>query len=145
MLLGPWTSIEFRRKVKRQLRKRGYNVIIMEDDKTIRENMLDIKFDIITKRYEPLFIAFFLKGRMDGVIFEIGYLCGKYGIESISDELLFISTMGYDWSKTTSYIDVLIPRVTKDEFDESKSYRKASERIHNFATGYMRKMELKNH
>jgi hypothetical protein len=135
MLLGPWESLDFRREVKEQLCVKGYTVIIMEDDEETKdETMLDIKFERIAQRYEPVFIAFFLEGqKMEGVIFEIGYICGKYGI----DRLMLLSSKKYDWYRTTGYMNALIPRVITADFDESITYHKASERIHSFATGYI--------
>jgi hypothetical protein len=59
MLLGPGDSLVFRRCVRRELGRKGYDVIIMEDDKgTKHETRLDVKFEKIMKQYDPVFIAF---------------------------------------------------------------------------------------
>jgi hypothetical protein len=140
MLLGHGTCLDFRRKVRRELRNKGYNVMIMEDDKeTKNEARLDVKFEKIMNRYEPVFVAFFLKGAksMEGVIFEIGCICCKYGCERLGDRLMLLSNKKYDWDRRTAYISNLLPRVIKDEFDETKRHHKASERIHLFAAGYI--------
>src|SRR5437660_11600743 len=99
MLLGPGVFVDFRKRVRKELRKKGYNVILMEDDKeTEQETRLDVKLQIIMKRYEPVFIAFFLEEaeNMEGVIFEIGCICCKYG-KRIHDRLMLLSNKNYDW------------------------------------------------
>jgi hypothetical protein len=139
MLLGPGVLVDFRKRVRRELRKIGYKVIIMEDDiETRHETRLDIKLQKIMKRYEPVFIAFFLEKaeNMEGVVFEIGCICCKYG-KRIRHRLMLLSNKGYDWNKRTPYMNNLIPRVITADFDENVKYHKASQRIHNFAMGYI--------
>jgi hypothetical protein len=102
----------------------------MEDDKeTEQETRLDVKLQIIMKRYEPVFIAFFLEEaeNMEGVIFEIGCICCKYG-KRIRDRLMLLSNKNYDWDKRTPYMNNLIPRVTTVDFDEHTKYRDRMER-----------------
>lgn len=131
--------MDFRKKVRRELRTKGYNVIIMEDNKETKNEMrLDVRFQKITERYEPVFIAFFLKEakNMEGVVFEIGWICCKYG-KRIADRLMLLSNKRYDWDKRTPYMNNLIPRVITAEFDEIIKYHKASQRIDNFVVGYL--------
>ena len=140
MLLGPGEFIQIRKKVQRELVRLGYNVIIMED---IREEITDVgldeKFERIMKGFAPLFIAFFHKEakNMEGVIFEIGCICCKYGCRKIGKRLRLLADKKYDWDKRTPYINTLFSRVVKDEFDESKSHHKASKRIHNFVVDFL--------
>jgi hypothetical protein len=137
MLLGPGVLVDFRKRVRRELRKIGYNVIIMEDDiETERETRLDIKLQKIMNRYEPVFIAFFLEQAENMEVFEIGCICCKYG-KGVRHRLMLLSNKGYDWDKRTPYMNNLIPRVITADFDENIKYHKASQRIHNFAMGYI--------
>lgn len=140
MLLGPGDFLDFRRKVGRELRRKGYHAILMEDDPgTKNETRLDVKFEKILKKRDPIFIAFFLtKARsMEGVAFEIGCICCAYGCEKIGDRLMLISDKKYDWDKRTPYINTLFSRTKTDYFDEKRAYSKASQRIHNFAISYI--------
>lgn len=138
MLLGPGQYLEFRKKVRRELRRKGYNVIIMEEVKeTEREPRLEVKFQTIMNQYEPIFVAFFLEEakNMEGVIFEIGCICCRYTSVPIGDILMLLSSKNYDWDRRTPYMNSLIPRVTRSDFDEGKRHSKASERIDNFVLG----------
>jgi hypothetical protein len=140
MLLGPGACLDFRKKVRKELHKKEYNIIIMEDDtETQNETRLDVKLQKIMNRYEPVFIAFFLEEaeNMEGVVFEIGCICCKYADKRIVDRLMLLSNKDYDWDKRTPYMNNLIPRVITVEFDESIRHQKASQRIDNFANGYI--------
>lgn len=140
MLLGPGDFLNDRRKAKRELCKKGYNVILMEDDEeTKNETRLDIKFEKILKKRDPVFIAFFPKKArsMEGVIFEIGCICCSYGCEKIGDRLMLLSDKKYDWDKRTAYMNTLFSRTKTHYFDESKPHSKASQRIDEFAVSYV--------
>jgi hypothetical protein len=113
MLLGPRKRLALRRKVKRALIKSGYpenNVVIMEDIKD-NKNFIYNKFGKILKQYEPkLFFSFFHENvSMDGVIFELGWLCGMYSRQEITERLRIISKLSYNWMHTTKYISSLLP------------------------------------
>jgi len=110
---GPF--LELRKETKDELIKMGYKekkIIIMEDIENDETDLsLDDKFRRILKRHNPhLFIAFFPKGqRMDGVTFELGWLCCKYSIKQIGHKLRFFADANYGWNETTSYISSLFP------------------------------------
>jgi hypothetical protein len=44
---------------------------------------------------------------MEGVIFELGWICGKYNYHEISDSLRIISELDYNWMNNTRYIQSL--------------------------------------
>jgi hypothetical protein len=111
MLLGPRGKLRLRHKIKTTLVDKGYaheNIIIMEDIKD-DEKYLDSKFSTILDKQAPkLFFAFFHENeRMHGVIFELGWICGKYKRLEISDRLRIVSRLDYDWRQTTRYIQSL--------------------------------------
>jgi hypothetical protein len=140
MLLGPGGFLDFRKKVKRELNKKGYNVIIMEELRGKKtESGLDEKLERIMKKYDSLIIAFFHNKAksMESVIFEIGCICCMYGCKEIGGRLRFLSDKKYEWDKRTAYMNTLFSRVIKDEFDETKRYYKASKRIENFVAAIL--------
>lgn len=114
MLLGPGKRLHLRHEVKRKLQKQyGYpdkNVIIMEDMNK-DEKMIIHKFGNILDKYSPqLFFALFERGLdMGGVIFELGWLCGKYDTLETSKRIRIISDFDYRWRKTTTYLRALLP------------------------------------
>ena len=63
---------------------------------------------------------------MDAVLFEIGFLCGKYGTDEIEDRLRFIYDDEYKFRTTTKYIGTLLPRVKNSPINECDGYFKAS-------------------
>jgi hypothetical protein len=79
MLLGPGERKDFREQVRIELIERGITrVILMEEEiEKLKDISLEDKFHRIIEEKNPtLFIAFFHNGvRMDGVTFEIGWLC----------------------------------------------------------------------
>jgi hypothetical protein len=108
MLLGPGTKLKLRHDIKATLAQKGYtkeNIIIMEyikDD----ENYLDEKFGNILEKYAPLlfFALFHQKERMHGVIFELGWICGKYTRPEISERLRIVLSTRHDYTQTTRYM-----------------------------------------
>src|SRR5687768_2301141 len=123
MLLGPGNQrsnnekqyLEYRRSVKVELIEMGYKrVVIMEDVLTeFGDITLDDKFRRIVNEYDPaLFVAFFHKcARMDGVTFEIGWLCSYYHPSELEKRLLVFNEEGFDWNKTTRYIPAFFPNI----------------------------------
>jgi hypothetical protein len=82
MLLGSGQKehLEFRKKVRDELVEKGFRrIIIMEEslDDEYRDIRLDDKLRRIIEGFDPdLFVAFFHgNARMDGVAFELGWLC----------------------------------------------------------------------
>jgi hypothetical protein len=71
---------------------------------------------------------------IDGVIFEIGWLCGKLGSNIISKKLRFLFEDGYNLKRenTPSYIQALFSKILQLPFDESKEYQKCHIQILNF-------------
>ncbi len=111
MLLGPRRKLSLRHKIKATLVEKGYaqeNIMVMEDIKD-DDKYLDNKFGTILHKYSPkLFFAFFHENeRMHGVIFELGWICGKYNRLEVSDRLRIVSRLDYDWKQTTRYIQSL--------------------------------------
>ena len=45
---------------------------------------------------------------MSGVIFELGWLCGKYYRREIGERLRIIADFDFQWRKTTRYVQSLI-------------------------------------
>jgi hypothetical protein len=133
MLLGPGERKDFREQVRIELIERGITrVILMEEEiEKLKDISLEDKFHRIIEEKNPtLFIAFFHNGvRMDGVTFEIGWLCCKYRAQALK----ILTEKNYDLSETTAYISSILQRVLKSEFDESRPYSKASERISKWA------------
>lgn len=136
MLLGPGNQfLAYRRSVRDELELMGYKVIIMEEVKgKASDGGIDGKFERIVSCDDPtIFVAIFHKGAaMDAVIFEIGCINCHYGTHDIGKKLRFLYDKGYDLKNATAYIGTLLPKIPCVEIDESKSYAKASEIIHNF-------------
>ena len=135
MLLGPGEFLNHRKIVKNELSAQGYTILIMEEIEDVKSDTgMDDKFQRITKEHAAsLFIAFFYKRtRMDAVLFEIGCICCKYGPDRVSKKLRLLGEKKFDWDKATAYIKTLFPKAPRDEFDDSKPYSKASERIRFF-------------
>jgi hypothetical protein len=137
MLLGPGERKDYREQIRIELIERGITrVILMEEEiEKLKDISLDDKFHRIIEEKNPtLFIAFFHNGvRMDGVTFEIGWLCCKYCAPALNKKLKILTEKNYDLSETTPYISSILQRVLKSEFDESRPYSKASERITKWA------------
>jgi|GEM_PF-5326447 len=132
MLLDPGEFLNHRKIVKNELSAQGYTILIMEEIEDVKSHTgMDDKFQRITKVHNPsLFIAFFYKRtRMYAVLFEIRCICCKYGPDRASKKLRLLGEKKFDWDKTTAYIKTLFPKAPRDEFDDSKPYSKASERI----------------
>jgi hypothetical protein len=134
MLLAPGKQhLTYRKKVKKELIEKFHykpeNIIIMEQLKNLKNvKRLDKKFEIIIKEYDPqLIVAFFMTGAfMDAVLFEIGFLCGKYNTDKIEARLRFVHDRRYMFDKTTRYIGTLLPSVKHSPINESDGYFKAS-------------------
>jgi hypothetical protein len=116
------------------LRNRGYtNVFIMEGVEDVEdEKTLDEKFArIIDQRRPELIFAFFHPDvRMDAVIFEIGWLCGRYTSAAISKKLRVIYEKEYDFYTTTAYIRSLLPMAASSPFNPSDPVETAAFVIH---------------
>jgi hypothetical protein len=113
MLLGSGRRLHLRRNIRDKLHKRyGYplkNIIIMEDVNK-DEKLIIRKFGDILDKYSPqLFFALFeSKLDMSGVVFELGWLCGKYDTLETSKRIRIISDFEYQWKKTTGYLRALM-------------------------------------
>jgi len=136
MLLGPIGKnnihLCYRKKIKEELLLLGFKKIIimeLEDNNFIS---LEEKFDRIIVKYDPiLIIALFITGeKMDGVNFEIGWLCCKYKISNLSKKLRILCDPDYNWNNTSAYIYDLFDNVPHDNYDESHHYSKTSAKIH---------------
>src|SRR5688572_12572257 len=98
ILLGNGENIyvNYRKKVRNDLSKVGYNkdkIIIMEKLKDeINDISLESKFQrILLKSHPHIYIAFFHKNvKMDGVAFELGWLCCKEGARQLGKKLLVL-------------------------------------------------------
>ncbi len=101
MLLGPGEFLSLRKKARRELRGKGYNVIMEDDEETKYETRLDIRFKKIMSHYDPVFIALFpTKAKnMEAVVFEIGCICCAYAGEEIGERLLLLSNKKYNYCK----------------------------------------------
>jgi hypothetical protein len=135
MLLGPGKQfLKDRENVQLELFDLGYkNVVIMEQIMdSLTDKSLNDKFSRIITQYAPrLYIAFFYnEAKMDGVAFELGWLCHMYNSTGLNNNLRILYEQGYNWKQTTPYVPSLLPSVPGIEFDKSKQYSKASELIH---------------
>jgi hypothetical protein len=131
MLLGAGGEyLQARRKIRLELEGIGYNnVIIMEDSTDIpTDRSLDEKFGRILKDDVPaFFFAIFHNGaRMDGVTFELGWLCSIFTASKMSKRLRILHEEKYRWTATTAYIRSLFTNVPHIPFNESNPYSKAS-------------------
>ena len=139
MLLGSAQDqpLEFRKRVRDELVEMGFrNIIIMEEsaDREYEDISLDGKLRRIISVSNPdLFVAFFHKdARMDGVIFELGWLCCKFSTIGINEKLRIFFDQSFDWNAITSYISSLSVHVqSAAPLDESNPYRKASTQVKN--------------
>ena len=117
MLLGSSEKLDYRKRLRRKLLRMGYHeIIIMESvkeksRKDLEYDSLDEKFAWIIREKRPkLIIAIFHKETKDnGIIFEIGWLCGKFGSRRIIDKLRLLFEEGYDLKseQVTAYISSL--------------------------------------
>jgi hypothetical protein len=132
MLLGSGQTeyLQLRKKVRDELKsENGFNnVMIMEETATEDKDItLDDKLRrIITEINPDLYIAIFSKGPgMDGVAFELGWLCCRYS-SGVDKKIRILSDKAFDWDNITSYIPSLFVRIQFDIFDESRNHRRAS-------------------
>lgn len=138
LLLGPGKGhLLDRESVRGELCNMGYQkIIIMEStDDVLTDVTLDGKFRRIIEEFQPaLIFAFFLTGAwMDGVTFELGWLCCKYNPTELGNRLKILADLAYDWDNTTPYIKDLFGTVTHERIDDTNQYSKASTRIHKCA------------
>ena len=86
MLLGSSQHLKHRQKVKKELDDMKFKeIIIMEEDESLSN--LDEKFaSIITKQKPNFYFAIFHKNAksINGIVFEIGWLCGRFGSKNMS-------------------------------------------------------------
>ena len=111
LLLGPgWPKkqLEERRALATELRRRGYNVLIMEDlpDWLTQITVIDKFHDILRKHDPQLIIELFTrKGSPLGITFEIGYLCGFYGRGEVGQRIRFLLESNINQRKVlTTYL-----------------------------------------
>jgi hypothetical protein len=88
-----------------------------------------------------LFIVFFHKevSYMDGVMFEIGFVSGRYGAINIGDKVAFLGEKGYSWDDASAYIKSSLSKVRASTYDEEDEYYKASQKIHYYYTSLKKK------
>jgi hypothetical protein len=141
LLLGPGGEhLNYRQKVRNDLIKnfnyKHEDIVIMEDIDDQKFNTIDKKFDYILRKYNPkAIIAFFRNNAyMGGVIFEIGYICGKYGPNNIGYRLRFAFQKGYDIHHMTRYVKNLFNRGQGQiaVIDDDDMYFHADIAINNF-------------
>ena len=136
MLLGPGKYTSDRIKTKKELISKGYQKIIIMEEFPNQESdfSLDGKFRrILNENPDYYFAIFYNDAEMDGVTFEIGWLCGIFTRSAISKKLIVLSEFGYNWDNTTSYIPSLFPaKVHYIQFNNTKEGFKIHECIHDF-------------
>ena len=142
MLLGRGEGqfLKLRKETKKKLIETGFKdekIIIMEDFKNEPTDLsFENKFRRILKKHKPhLFIAFFhKKQRMDGVTFELGWLCCKYSLPQLGKRLRVFAEADYNWNYTTGYISSLFPYanlVPLRKYDSTST----SQQINNWVNG----------
>ncbi len=115
LILGPgWPSNELkqRKKIKSKLRMKGFKAHVMEEkDQPERQITHVDKFDELLDYDNLLIVAISTpEGYSNGLSFEIGYICGKYGRtekgrERLQNELGFIISEHADRERIlTSYV-----------------------------------------
>lgn len=131
MLLGSADRLSVRKKIKEELQDEGFKkIIIMEEDNNLRK--LDKKFASIVADEKPdFYFAIFHNNTksINGMVFEIGWLCGNFGSENIADKLKLLLQEGYDIAGTTGYIRALFDRANLVFFNEHKPFAKCSQII----------------
>lgn len=131
MLLGSSDRLPLRKKIKRELQNEGFKeIIIMEEDDNLRN--LDEKFaSIIAVQKPDFYFAIFHNNTksINGVVFEIGWLCCRFGSENIADKLQLLFQEGYDVQGTTGYIRALFNRANLVFFNEHRKFAKCSQII----------------
>ena len=141
-LLGPGKDfLDYRRRVRQELLNTGYykdeNIVIMED---LEKNILDVSivemFERTVREFDPtLFIAFFHKrAKMDAVMFEIGFICCRYGSYNVHRKLRLLHEKKYNFNKMSAYIKTLFPITPYLAFDDEIEYTRASRIIDIWAT-----------
>jgi hypothetical protein len=152
-LLGPGKDfLDYRRRVKQELLNTGYykeeNIIIMED---LKKSLLDASivemFERIVREFDPtLIIAFFHKRakKMDAVMFEIGFICCRYGAYNVHEKLRLLYEKKYNFDKTSAYIQTLFPFTPNFGFDDKKEYSRASKMIDTSATVKVRALRAED-
>jgi hypothetical protein len=117
LVLGPSKRLELRRGIKARLcdNQYGYphdNIIIMEDVNGDDDLVISKFGNILDKNSPQLFFALLESDidieDMSGVIFELGWLCGKYYRREIGERLRIIADFDFQWRKTTRYVQSLI-------------------------------------
>ena len=73
-------------------------------------SQVDEKFRNILNESKPLlfFALFHENEKFHGVLFELGWICGKYSRREISDRLRIVSAIDYDYKQTTRYIQSIM-------------------------------------
>ena len=102
------------------------NFDIKKRDKTDDDGIC-YKFEQILKQKRPeLIITFFHNYvKRDAILFELGFICGLYGIFDTKDKLKFLYT-DFDFNETTAYISDLLPSIIHHKFDDSSDFNKAT-------------------
>jgi hypothetical protein len=122
-LLGPGyprEELELRKQVASDLNREGYSVTVME---AIPEWGVTVgeKFKAVLDEYHPdLFICIFSReGYPQGVIFEIGFLCGHFGRDKIIDKLRFCVETGVNKRELlTIYVLEIISEARTYDYDK---------------------------
>jgi hypothetical protein len=104
----------------------------MEDIEDKRDfKSIDEKFDYILNHYDPKAIVAFFRNnaQMDAVIFEVGYICGKYGPAKTADRFWFAFEEGYDFTITTRYVRNLFTKAQVISIKDDDEYLNASKTL----------------
>lgn len=131
MLLGSSDRLTLRKKIKIELHDEGFKeIIIMEEEPNILK--LDKKFaSIVADKKPDFYFAIFHNNTksINGMVFEIGWLCCKFGSEDIGKKLQLILQEGYNTRDVTGYIRSLFGRTNLVFFNEHKEFGKCSQII----------------
>jgi hypothetical protein len=133
MLLGSGEEpyLGFRKQVRAELVEKGLKRVVIMEENANEEYAyvtLEDKLRHIIDEFNPdLYFAIYNKdAKMDGVAFELGWLCSKYYPNGVDEKVRILFDPSFEWSETTGYIPSLFVRIQAQPFDESKSHRKAS-------------------
>jgi len=135
-------NLPYRRTVKEELTKYGYSNVIIMEDLPEDDKGICFKFEGILDKYDPhLIITFFHNEvKRDSILFELGFICGKSGIEFNLKRLKFLHN-GFKFDETTPYIRELLPFISNVQYDESNEYEKSSKLINVWAKNRCKELQ----
>jgi len=141
LLLGPGYppgQLEIRKDAAERLRCISCQIYMMEELPPLSSVDINIKFrDILNKINPDLIVCIFTEeGFPHAVIFEIGFMCGHFGIERTLPRLKFcIHNKIEKIAVMPRYLDYLVARAESYEFYDAVTDRTLYDRIRDIVKG----------